>query len=177
MVTLSQSSQFIHSEGSDSSFGSSLESLDVDGDGHEELAVGAPGESPHEKGQVFLFGVLSSAYSAEDAYQVLSGTDFGELFGAVLSAGDLNGDGYSDLAVGSPEGNFSRGGVMLYSGSASGELEVWVELAGESGAFGSSLDATGDWSQDGVDDLLIGAPATWTEDSNGVVYLLQGRGL
>ncbi|MEC7242541.1 MAG: integrin alpha, partial [Myxococcota bacterium] len=82
----------------------------------------------------------------------------------------------SDLAVGAPETNFGRGGVLLFAGDGSGELQEWVKLPGDSGAFGSSLDASGDWSQDGVDDLLIGAPASGDE-GNGKAYLLLGVGL
>ena len=135
------------------------------------------GETLSDAGQVFVFGPLNSSFSAENADQVLSGTASGERFGEVLSSGDLNGDGYADLVVGSPEANFGRGSVVLFSGSSSGELQSWVQLAGESGGFGSALDASGDWSQDGVDDLLIGAPAYGTENENGTAYLLQGLGL
>ena len=177
VATLPQSAGFVHSEGSDASFGSSLVALDIDGDGNEELAVGAPGERTSDSGEVFVFGPLSAVFSAESAGQVLTGDEAGEQFGAVLSSGDLNGDGYADLAVGAPQSNFGRGGVLLYSGNIAGELETWVELAGESGAFGSALDASGDWEQDGVDDLLIGAPGAGSVEQSGSVYLLKGIGL
>ncbi|MEC7241048.1 MAG: MopE-related protein, partial [Myxococcota bacterium] len=156
VVELPQDSNFVHSAGSDSTFGASLEALDIDGDGNDELAVGAPGEDD-SVGHVFLFGPLLSGYSTQNAEQVLSGKEIDSemekkmrllRFGAALSSGDLNGDGYSDLAVGAPETNYGRGGVLLFAGDGSGKLQEWVKLHGDSGAFGSSLDASGDWSQD-----------------------------
>ena len=175
-VELSQSQSFLHSEGSDSSFGTVLQAVDIDGDGADELAVGAPGESASDPGEVFVMDRLSAAFSAESAFVSMRGGKAGDRFGAALASGDLNRDGYEDVMVGAPGYNFERGTVIIYQGSAAGELQILAEIYGDAGEFGSALDAGGDLTKDGADDLLIGAPGANTEESNGAVFILQGLG-
>jgi hypothetical protein len=106
-------------------------------------------------------------------------TDF-VYFGTAVGIGDFNGDGYSDLAVGAPNhgtgGGLDSGTVFVVYGSSDGlknmttsdgtgrTPQVWdqtaagVQDAAESGDFfGRSL-ATGDFNNDGYDDLVVGVP-------------------
>lgn len=101
----------------------------------------------------------------------------GDAFGAALAAGDFNGDGFEDLAVGAPGEDDGAGRVFLYFGSAFGlyahsmldQRELDVAEAGD--GFGTALVAF-DLDRDQITDLVVGAPG---EDENrGAVYLFRG---
>jgi hypothetical protein len=114
-------------------FGYSLAAGDFNADGYSDLAIGSPGESV----PIFSYGGLNVMYGST-AGLVIAGAQwfeqgssgvYGEKeasgqFAIKLAAGDLDGDGYDDLAVGSPYMNFGSkrdvGLVHLLSGSSSG---------------------------------------------------------
>lgn len=106
-----------------------------------------------------------------------------QAFGAALAVGDLDADGYDDLAVGAPRlpGVASRsGGVYVFHGSASGLDLTTSELVQVDdpvhGGLGRSL-AIGDVDGDGVADLVASAPHQPTSSSSGpgAVYVFRGR--
>ena len=83
---------------------------------------------------------------------------------AVAGAGDVNGDGFSDLLVGAPQvgvGGYVSGRADLYLGSASGAgaSPAWTSAGDQPGAaFGYALAAAGDVNGDGYGDVIIGEP-------------------
>src|SRR3989475_5147799 len=84
---------------------------------------------------------------------------------SVASAGDVNGDGYADVIVGSPFYNVGQqydiGPAYLYLGSPSGlsATPAWTGQGDRDGdEFGFSVAAAGDVNGDGYADVLIGAP-------------------
>ena len=94
-------------------FGSALAFGDFDGDGAGDLAVGAPGESAGgaaNAGAVWVFyGSAAGLHAGRE--QVFDqdnlpggdgGTETGDQFGFAVAAGDVDGDGFDDLAIGSP---------------------------------------------------------------------------
>ncbi len=174
--------------------------VDFNGDGYEDLAIGVPDEDlagQTNAGMVHLMhGTPSGLYpDANDAWSldttnVLGVPDAGDEFGLGLGAGDFNGDGYTDLAVGAPGktvGTFAgAGGVWVFDGSPSGLVatnhDIWtqaspdvpgVEEAGD--GFGYTL-IVGDFNGDGFADLAIGAPfeAVGSAASAGAVNVLYG---
>lgn len=121
--------------------------------------------------------ILSLEWTAEsDQARAKFGT-------AVSTAGDVNGDGYSDVVIGAPwfdGGQSGEGRVFLYRGSSSGlETEPrWEGEVNSSGArLGAAVAAAGDVNNDGYDDVLVGAPDYFTEPgvSTGLALLFSGQ--
>ena len=79
---------------------------DVNGDGHDDVAIGAPfnDSTAHRAGAVYLFfGPLENAsLNASDADVTLFGEASGDQAGKSIAAGDVDGDGYDDLVIGAP---------------------------------------------------------------------------
>lgn len=171
-------------------FGASLASGDFDNDGYEDLAIGVPGETINgtaEAGSAQIFYGSAAGLTAvgdttwdQDLVNVPNLSEAGDHFGASLASGDLNGDGYADLAVGVPDekmnGDDFAGAVNVFYGSASGltdlNSQIWhQDKSGTLGAaeidehYGTAV-AIGDVNQDGFDDLAIGVPG---QNVNGII--------
>src|SRR6185436_7111900 len=140
---------------------------DVNGDGYSDVLITAPqydGGQTNE-GRAFLFLGSPSGLTATPAWTAES-DQADSLFGyAASSAGDTNGDGYSDVIVGAylyDNGQTNEGRAFLYLGSSSGlsPTPAWTAEGDQTGAqFGSSVAAAGDVNGDGYGDLILGAYA------------------
>jgi len=153
-------------------FGEALAAGDFDGDGYDDLAVGAPSDFGANRGSVTVLHGDAGGLLPYEGYWVTQGgagipdvIEDGDEFGAALTTGDFNGDGRDDLAIGVP-GEDDVGAILVLFGSDFGLLfnnHVWwgqgdVGGVGESGdRFGQALGA-GDFDGDGFDDLVVGAP-------------------
>lgn len=162
-------------------FGAALAAGDFDNDGYDDLAIGAPEDSVSGKERAGLVNVVfgsSKGLQSRDALisQNTSGvrgvSEKNDYFGSSLAAGDFNGDGRDDLAIGVPKEDFSgltdAGVVQVLYGTSrglttSGDEYYHQNTSGilgtaESGdRFGTEL-AAGDFNGDGRDDLAIGVP-------------------
>jgi hypothetical protein len=168
-------------------FGRSVSTAgDVNGDGYDDVIVGAPkfdgGEM--DEGRAFLYhgsagGLSTTASWTAEADQ--SQAWFGR---AVSTAGDVNGDGYGDVIVGAPNYNTGRldgGKAFVYYGSAGGlsTLADWTAQLDQTQAwFGRSVARAGDVNADGYDDLIIGAPKyDHGETDEGGAFLFYGSSI
>lgn len=171
---------------------------DIDGDGFDDLLIGAAGASPggrFEAGSVYiLYGAAGAAAVVDMAAPAARVTRIDGQAGndglgdAVAAAGDVNGDGYGDFLIGAPGadagGRIDSGSAFLIYGRAGG-LGATLALSGL-GAGGVRLDgpgpgalagaalAAGDLNGDGLTDLLVGAPGAdiANRTDNGAIYAL-----
>ncbi len=147
-------------------FGYSVASAgDVNGDGYDDVVVGAhlyDGDLANE-GKAFLY--LGSAAGLSPTFSwTAEGDQENAWFGwSVGGAGDVNGDGYDDVIVGSymyDNGSTNEGGAFLYYGSAAGlnAAHGWSAEGDQPYAqFGYSVGSAGDVNGDGYDDVIVGA--------------------
>lgn len=147
---------------------------DVNGDGFDDLVVGAPGndEKARDSGRVYVyhgsrFG-LSPTPNWSQYYPRVARKDIDEayqqFFGASVGcAGDVNGDGYDDLIVGAwgaERDDLGEGIVFVYHGSSQGlspRFDWTAEANQMFGMLGWSVSGAGDVNGDGFDDVVAGA--------------------
>ncbi len=147
---------------------------DVNGDGFADLLIGAPGYLTNT-GRAYLYLGAATGLEATPVL-TLTGENESDYFGRVAPAGDVNGDGYSDILIAAhnyPSGT-SDGLVYLYYGSAAGLSSTpALTLTGSSGeTLGISLNTAGDVNGDGYGDVIIGA--TKYNGGRGAAYIYHG---
>ncbi len=179
-------------------FGEALTVGDFDQDGFDDLAVGAPGE---DVDGVSNAGAVEIRYGAADRnaaletrrfllHENLSGVGGScsteDRWGEVLAAGDLDGDGFSDLVVGAPsesvDGNDDAGRIWIFYGGNAGIVVTGSQTLDEnssniqSGAFGNDhfgqAIAINDRDGNGFDDLAIGVDDWDSVARAGGVHLI-----
>jgi hypothetical protein len=183
-------------------FGSALAPGDYNGDGYDDLAIGAPGDGVGDvaaRGSVtVVYGSATGLNPASSVYVYAATPGIpGEptpdtRFGSALAAGDFNNDGNDDLAIGAIGVNVlnhpNAGTVTVIRGTPSGitgagAVRLQQGLGGVPGGpengdrFGETL-AAGDVNGDQFVDLLVAAPgeaiAPSTSTDDGYIALLRG---
>ena len=168
----------------DATFGISVAAAgDVNGDGYGDVIVGAHAyDNGHtDEGRAYVYHGVSTGLSTSAAWVVESNQSTAYLGSSVGTAGDVNGDGYSDVIVGASHydsGQDDEGRAFVYHGSPSG-LNVSPDWTAESNQdyawFGRSVATAGDVNGDGFSDVIVGSPWFTNGQSNeGRSYVYHG---
>ncbi len=157
---------------------------DVNGDGHDDVIVGAPAiDSQRGEGSAYLYHGSASGLATSVAWTADSDQGVARFGVSVSAAGDVNGDGYGDVVVGAyayDNGEIDEGRAYVYHGSpvGLGTSAAWTAESGQAIAyFGSSVSAAGDVNGDGYGDVIVGAYFYDNEESGeGRAYVYHGSG-
>ncbi|MDT7041192.1 kelch repeat-containing protein [Candidatus Nitronereus thalassa] len=125
---------------------------DFNNDGVPDLIVGAPG-SNSDAGTAHLLVGPSGTEAG-----VLAGSSGEQLGTSVAYAGDFNHDGIDDVIIGAPFSAGTGKAYIAYGGQADFEADVILQGEIVGSAFGTSVYTAGDFNNDGIDDVVVGAP-------------------
>ncbi len=178
----------------DDGLGYSVLGADVNGDGVDDVLVGAPGTSGTEdprtdQGQIYVFFGSPELSGTQDIAQgaapaTISGAEGFSRVGHSVAAGDVNGDGIADIIAGAPFAGrhpgtppgsertevgevyvlFGRAGLSGYFSVVFNQQDYTLGGAQQFGQFGATV-ASADVNADGVDDIIVGA--TQADGPNG----------
>ena len=182
-------------------FGISVTNIgDLNGDGVNDIAVGANGDDDEgtNRGVIYIM-LMNTDGSVDETIEindntvngpVLTNTDYWGR--SIANIGDLNNDGVNDIAVGATgddmdenddvDGGISRGAVHIMFMNTDGSIDSTVEIndstpngpiLDDRDSFGKSIANIGDLNNDGVNDIAVGAPGDDDEGANrGTIHIM-----
>ena len=157
--------KMVESNQASAEFGASVSGAgDVNGDGYSDVIVGARAydNGQTDEGVAFVYHGSSTGISTTAA-RTLEANQASAVFGASVSGGDVNGDGYSDVIVGAKQydnGQTDEGAAFVYHGSSTGVSSTAAKMVESNQAnaqLGFSADVAGDVNNDGYNDVIVGA--------------------
>ncbi|XP_004601434.1 integrin alpha-4 [Sorex araneus] len=147
-------------------FGAAVCAVDLNADGFSDLLVGAPMQSViREEGRVFVYINSGSGAVMNEMEVVLVGSDkyaarFGE---SIANLGDIDNDGFEDVAIGAPQEDDLRGAIYIYNGREDGIASTFsqriegIQIRESLSMFGQSISGQIDADHNGYVDIAVGA--------------------
>jgi hypothetical protein len=158
---------------------------DVNRDGYSDVILGVPlwNRFLNNEGSAWVFHGSFDGLSDAPEWTIVGGQSLAQFGYSVGTAGDVNGDGYSDVIIGAPFGDTNQGMAIVYEGSSSGldNSWLWRKASGQSWAeFGGAVGTAGDVNGDGYADIIVGA-RLWngdflTDEGGAWIYLGSASG-
>jgi hypothetical protein len=157
----------------------------VNGDGRSDIIIGTPGWNGtyENEGKAEVYHSSGNSIYLSPSWTKVSNQLSANFGYSVAFAGDVNGDGYADIIVGSylwHDGETGEGGAWVYHGSSTGVISApkWYGQGDQTSAhYGSSVAGAGDTNGDGYAEVVVGAP--WYEvshDQEGRAFVYYGNG-
>lgn len=188
-MTLGAADVRLRGDSASDALGCAVGHVDADGDGRDDLLVGAYGDDDGgtDAGAVYVVSGLVSGsvtIASVQSAKITASSSYGSM-GYAMDGGDVDGDGWEDILVGDhqarPDGTDSGAAYLCYGPVAGtlGAAMADVTWSGEdsSDTLGRSVAFGGDIDGDGMGDVLLGAPGEDTTVAAGAVYVLPFAGL
>ncbi|MFC7498786.1 beta strand repeat-containing protein [Enterovirga sp. GCM10030262] len=177
------------------SAGNGIAAGDVNGDGFDDLIIGAPGADANGQDSGSAWLVFGSAAGFGNLDLSLLGTDLGiridgaegDRTGFDVATADTNGDGLADIVIGSRDAGSFEGAVHVVFGKEAGWADMSLatlapaegfRIGGDAAGdqFGTDVANAGDVNGDGYDDIIVGAPLGEAGGTNtGEAYVIFGK--
>uniref|UniRef100_A0AAR2JUD1 Integrin alpha 4 n=1 Tax=Pygocentrus nattereri TaxID=42514 RepID=A0AAR2JUD1_PYGNA len=146
-------------------YGASICAVDLNADGLSDLLVGAPMYSTvREEGRVYVYINQGRANMKEAEFKLVGSESYAARFGETITdLGDIDNDGYPDVAIGAPQEDDLRGAIYIYNGRKSGIASRFSQritgsmLGGSFSMFGQSVSGGVDVDGNGYPDVAVGA--------------------
>ncbi|XP_004375514.1 integrin alpha-4 [Trichechus manatus latirostris] len=147
-------------------FGASICAVDLNADGLSDLLVGAPMQSTiREEGRVFVY--INSGVGAvmiEMGTELIGSDKYAARFGeSIVNLGDIDNDGFEDVAIGAPQEDDLRGAIYIYNGRVDGISPAFsqriegLQISESLSMFGQSISGQIDADDNGYVDVAVGA--------------------
>ncbi|KAK9969076.1 hypothetical protein ABG768_027286 [Culter alburnus] len=146
-------------------YGASVCAVDLNADGLSDLLVGAPMfSSVREEGRVHVYINQGEAKLREADFELVGSDSYAARFGeTIVNLGDIDDDGYPDVAIGAPQEDDLRGAIYIYNGRRSGIARSFSQritgslLGNDLRMFGQSVSGGVDIDSNNYPDVAVGA--------------------